>query len=118
LQATSRFGGCAWAGRTEMKKVFWAVLSPILCALVGMSYHWFNEHYVCQWWVHCKHCVVGEAPGFDANDFTIIFFVLLCLLTTAPLFFVFTPRRWLLLLLALAINAFICALFMGRNIWL
>jgi hypothetical protein len=100
-----------------MKKVFSAALSPLACSVAGWSYHSFNEHYVVQWWVHCKHCVVGEAPKFDANDFTLIFFVSLCLLTTAPLFVVFRPRPWLFMSAALAINALICFYFLRQNLW-
>jgi len=101
-----------------MKKVFWATLSPLACSFAAWSYHSFNEHYVVRWWVHCKHCVVGEAPKFDANDFTLIFFVSLCLLTTAPLFFVFRQRPWPFMSVALAINAFICFYFVRQNLWL
>jgi hypothetical protein len=86
--------------------------------LVGMSYRHFNEGYVCKWWVHCKHCVIGDTPSFDANDFTLIFFASLCLITTGPLFFVLKRRGWLLMLAAFVINAFICCYFLSQNIWL
>src|SRR5258708_40113648 len=98
-------------------KAFWLSLSPVTCVLVGMAYRQLNEHCVVRWWVHCKHCVIGEAPSFDANDFTLIFFMCLCLLTTAPLFFVFKQRGWPFMLGAFAINAFVCFYFMSRNIW-
>jgi hypothetical protein len=101
-----------------MKRALWALLSPIVCVLAGLSYHYFNEHYVTRWWVHCKHCVMGEAPGFDVNDFTILFFSALCLLATAPLFCVFKQVRWPLMLIALAINSSICILFLKLNMWL
>lgn len=100
-----------------MKKALWATLSPMLCIFVGVSYRYFNEYYVTQWWVHCKHCVLGEAPRFDANDFTILFFSVLCVLATVPLFQVFKQARWLWMSVALISNAFICIYFMTLNIW-
>jgi hypothetical protein len=101
-----------------IQTALWAGLSPILCALVGVSYRHFNEQYVVKWWVHCKHCVVGEPPGFDANDFTLIFFASLCLLATGLSFFLLKQRRWPLALGMLAVNASICFYFASRNIWL
>ena len=70
------------------------------------------------WWVHCKHCVLGEKPAFDANDFTVLFFSILCVLTTAPLLFAFKQWRWPLMLVTLSVNAFICIYFIMQNIWL
>lgn len=101
-----------------MKRALWAVLSPVLCIIVGISYRYFNEHYVTRWWVHCKHCALGESPRFDANDFTILFFSTLCLLATAPLFFVFKEWRWQFMSVAVVINAFVCFHFMKLNFWL
>lgn len=100
-----------------LRKGFWAGLSPVLCILVGISYRHFNEHYVVNWWVHCKHCTMAEVHKFDANDFTLIFFASLWLLTTVPLFFMSSHKRWLLRLSALAVNALICLYFVTRNIW-
>ena len=101
-----------------MKRALWATLSPTFCILVGLSYPYFNEHYVSEWWAHCKHCVIGETPKFDANDFTILFFCSLCLLATAPLLYAFKQASWLLILVALTINALICVHFVRLNMWL
>jgi hypothetical protein len=98
--------------------VFYLGLSPLLCFLAGTAYHPFNRHYVLKWWVRCKYCEIGERPGFDANDFTLIFFGAVCLLATLPVFFMLTRYRWRLTLGALAINAFICRSFLPQNIWL
>lgn len=92
-----------------------AVFDPL--RLLGMSHRYFNEHYVVNWWVPCKHCVVGETLKFDANDFTLIFFASLWLLGAVPLFFISAPRRWLLKLAVLAVNAFICLYFTTKNFW-
>jgi hypothetical protein len=82
-----------------------------------MSYYPFNEHYVVKWWVHCKHCVVGPTPSFDANDFTLIFFTSLWLLTSVPLFLVLGKARWVTLLAMLALDAVVAFIFMSMNIW-
>lgn len=100
-----------------MKRMLWALLPPVICILVGVSYRYFNEHYVTSWWVHCKYCALGEPPNFDTNDFTILLFSALCLLSTAPLFYFF-KKRWSSLLIVLAINAAICAYFVKLNLWL
>lgn len=98
-------------------RTVWVPLSPVLCVVVGMSYYPFNKYCVVKWWVHCKHCVVGPTPSFDANDFTLIFFTSLWVLTSVPLFLVLGKSRWVTLLAMLALDAVVAFTFMSMNIW-
>lgn len=91
--------------------------SPIACAVVGTGYGYLNERYVVKWWIHSKYCFIGESHSFDANDFTLIFFTLLLVLTAGPLFIVFKGRWWPLKLGVLTINALICIYFISMNMW-
>ena len=101
----------------RMTKALWLTFSSLLCFLVAQNYqHINNDQYLLRWWEHCKHCAVGVKPWFDANNFTMIFFALLCVLATAPWLFAFKPRLWPMVAGA-TINAVICVHFMKQNLW-
>ena len=93
--------------------------SSLLCVAVSLLYSVFNGTILIKIVPHCKGCSLDKTALVDANEITLVFFIIFYVVSLLPFIFPIAKvkeKRKQLVAVGI-INGFLCFVGINLNIW-